>query len=124
MLGWALLVGAFLFGGTGDTHVLNVPYRNQLDGSPYALANCGPTALSMAFAYYGIDASPWDLRVRSMKVQHSWVTDEGGYSDWPALLSNSACMPMGSGTAMAVAPTSFTSGRRASCAASSTPIIQ
>ena len=82
MLGWALLVGAFMFGGTGDTHVLDVPYRNQLDGSPYALANCGPTALSMALAYYGIDAPPWDLRVRSMKVQHSWVTDEGGYSDW------------------------------------------
>jgi hypothetical protein len=35
----------------------------------------------MALAFYGIDASPWDLRVESMKAQHSWVTDEGGYSD-------------------------------------------
>jgi hypothetical protein len=58
-----------------------VPYRDQLDGSAYALANCGPTALSMVLAYYGVDATPWDLRVRSMKAQHSWVTDEGGYSD-------------------------------------------
>jgi hypothetical protein len=64
-----------------DTHVLDVPYRNQLDGSAYALANCGPTSLSMALAYYGIDASGWDLRVRAMQAQHSWWGDPGGYSD-------------------------------------------
>jgi len=81
MLGWMVLVLTLLFSGTSDAHVLDVPYRNQLDGSPYALANCGPTALSMALAYYGLDASPWDLRVKSMRAQHSWVTDEGGYSD-------------------------------------------
>jgi hypothetical protein len=61
--------------------VLDVPYRNQLDGSAYALSNCGPTSLSMALAYYGIDVSPWDLRVRAMQAQQSWVDDEGGYSD-------------------------------------------
>jgi uncharacterized protein YvpB len=62
-------------------HVLDVPYRNQLDGSAYALANCGPTSLAMVLAYYGIDASPWDLRVKAMQIQHSWVGDDGGYSD-------------------------------------------
>ena len=31
--------------------------------------------------YYGVDTSTWDLRVRAMKAQHSWVTDDGGYSD-------------------------------------------
>lgn len=81
MLGWVALAAGLLLSGGGAPHVLDVPYRNQLDGSAYALANCGPTSLSMALAYYGIDASPWQLRVESMKVQHSWVTDEGGYSD-------------------------------------------
>jgi uncharacterized protein YvpB len=77
------LVAAMLAAGTpsGTSHVLDVPYRNQLDGSNYALANCGPTSLAMVLAYNGIDASPWDVRVRAMKAQHSWVTDEGGYSD-------------------------------------------
>jgi Peptidase_C39 like family len=84
LLGWAgLLLSAYLAfapGAAGPT-VIDVPYRNQLDGSAYALSNCGPTALSMVLAYYGVDASPWELRVRSMRVQHSWVDDEGGYAD-------------------------------------------
>ena len=37
------------------------PYRSQLDGSPFSLANCGPTTISMALAAYGIDASPGQL---------------------------------------------------------------
>jgi len=83
MLAWVLLVGT-LFSASpraSDAHVLDVPYRTQLDGSAYALANCGPTSLSMVLAYYGVDASAWDLRVRAMKAQHTWVSDEGGYSD-------------------------------------------
>jgi uncharacterized protein YvpB len=83
MLAWVFLVGA-LFAASpraNDTHVLDVPYRTQLDGSAYALANCGPTSLSMVLAYYGVDASTWDLRVRAMKAQHSWVSDDGGYAD-------------------------------------------
>src|SRR5689334_17715813 len=84
MLAWLVLALAFVGfspGGAADAHVLAVPYRNQLDGTPYALANCGPTSLSMVLAYYGIDASPWELRVRSMQAQHSWVDDPDGYSD-------------------------------------------
>jgi Peptidase_C39 like family len=46
-----------------------------------ALANCGPASLAMVLAYYGVDTSTWDLRVRAMKAQHSWVSDDGGYSD-------------------------------------------
>jgi uncharacterized protein YvpB len=83
MLAWAFVVGA-LFAASPtatDSHLLDVPYRNQLDGSVYAWANCGPTSLSMVLAYYGVDASTWDLRVRAMKAQHSWVSDDGGYSD-------------------------------------------
>ena len=81
MPAWLWLAGALFLAGTSEPHVLDVPYRNQLDGSSYALSNCGPAALSMALAYYGIDASPWDLRVRAMQAQHSWITDDGGYSD-------------------------------------------
>ena len=82
MLAWLLLFGTLVQpAGPTDAHVLSVPYRNQLDGSAYALANCGPTALSMVLAYYGIDAPPGELRVRAMQVQHSWIDDDGGYSD-------------------------------------------
>jgi len=83
MLAWVFLVGALVWArpGASDAHVLDVPYRNQLDGSAYALANCGPTSLAMVLAYYGVEASSWDVRVRAMKAQHSWVSDDGGYSD-------------------------------------------
>src|SRR5579859_2878027 len=80
---WLSLVGIVFATnpGASDAHVLDVPYRNQLDGSAAAQANCGPTSLAMVLAYYGVDASTWDLRVRAMKAQHSWVWDDGGYSD-------------------------------------------
>ena len=81
MLAWVVLAAALFGLGPSDAHVLDVPFRSQLDGSAHALANCGPTSLSMVLAYYGIDASPWDLRVRAMRAQHSWVGDDGGYSD-------------------------------------------
>ena len=61
--------------------MFELPFRSQLDGAPYALSNCGPTALGMALAYYGVDASSWELRVRAMQIQHSWLDDDGGYSD-------------------------------------------
>jgi hypothetical protein len=79
---FGLLASAMLFMApmaAEDRMVLDV--RSQLDGSRYALANCGPTALSMALGYYGVDSSLWDLRVRAMKAQKSWVDDDGGYSD-------------------------------------------
>jgi Peptidase_C39 like family len=82
MLAWLLLIGALAYpAGPSDSHVLEVPYRSQLDGSAYALSNCGPTSLSMVLAYYGIDASPGELRTRAMQAQHSWIDDDGGYSD-------------------------------------------
>jgi hypothetical protein len=77
----SLLLGLTLFAGRGEGQVLHVPYRAQLDGSAYAQANCGPAALAMVLAYYGIDDSLWSLRVQAMQAQHSWVDDDGGYSD-------------------------------------------
>jgi len=81
LLGWLeLLLAAVVSLSASDDHVLRVPYRNQLDGSPYAQANCGPTSLAMALAFYDLDVSTWELRVKSMQAQRSWVDDEGGYS--------------------------------------------
>ncbi|MBV9546186.1 MAG: C39 family peptidase, partial [Chloroflexi bacterium] len=39
-----------------------VPYRTQLDGSAYAGANCGPTALGMALEAFGMNEAAPDLR--------------------------------------------------------------
>jgi uncharacterized protein YvpB len=64
-----------------ESVLLDVPYRSQLDGSPDATANCGPTTVAMLLAFHGIDASPWEVRVRAMQAQDSWVDSEGGYSD-------------------------------------------
>jgi uncharacterized protein YvpB len=64
-----------------ESVLLDVPYRSQLDGSPYETANCGPTSVAMLLAFHGIDASPWEIRVRAMQAQDSWVDSEGGYSD-------------------------------------------
>src|SRR6185436_6944356 len=81
LAGMLLLLATVVTPASGDDAMLAVPYRNQLDGTPYARANCGPTALAMVLAYYDIDVSTWDLRVKAMRAQHSWVDDEGGYSD-------------------------------------------
>ena len=79
----ALLSSTFVVAGVpaDQQFVLDLPYRSQLNGTAYALSNCGPTSLSMALAYYGIDAGLWDVRVRAMKAQGSWINSEGGYSD-------------------------------------------
>jgi predicted NAD/FAD-dependent oxidoreductase len=59
MLAWVMLVGALsAIGPTG--HLLEVPYRNQLDGSAYAWANCGPTSTR-----YGPNAERWVLSAGS-----------------------------------------------------------
>jgi uncharacterized protein YvpB len=80
----ALVASVALFFSTevaAESVLLDVPYRSQLDGSPYAAANCGPTAVAMLLAFHGIDASPWEARVRAMQAQDSWIDSEDGYSD-------------------------------------------
>ena len=59
--------------------MLDVPYRSQLDGARYALANCGPASLGMVLAYFGVDASLWDVRVRAMQAQGSWEDYSDSY---------------------------------------------
>ncbi len=53
------------------------PYRSQLDGSPYAAANCGPTAIGMALAAFGVDAPPSELRAETLNNQHMWGNGTG-----------------------------------------------
>jgi hypothetical protein len=53
------------------------PYRSQLDGSPYAEANCGPTAIGMALDAFGISVSSRQLRAQALDVQHMYGNGVG-----------------------------------------------
>jgi len=48
---------------------LVVPYRSQLDGTPWAGANCGPTSLSMGLGAFGINVSPTEARRQVLNAQ-------------------------------------------------------
>jgi LysM repeat protein len=50
------------------SHVF-APYRSQLDGSPYAEANCGPTAVGMALDAFGVSVSSRLLRAAVLDAQ-------------------------------------------------------
>jgi len=53
------------------------PYRSQLDGSPYAEANCGPTALGMALDALGVSVPPRQLRAEALDAQHMYGNGVG-----------------------------------------------
>ncbi len=53
------------------------PYRSQLDGSPYAEANCGPTALGMALDAFGVNVTPRQLRSEALDAQHMYGNGVG-----------------------------------------------
>ncbi len=48
---------------------LKVPYRSQLDGTPWAAANCGPTSVTMVLEAHGILTTPTDVRRDVMALQ-------------------------------------------------------
>ena len=56
---------------------LEVPYRSQLDGSPWARANCGPVALGMMLDYLGLSFSSEQLRGESQNAQRMWGNNTG-----------------------------------------------
>jgi LysM repeat protein len=58
------------------SHVF-APYRTQLDGSPYAEANCGPTALGMALDAFGVSVTPRQLRAEALDAQHMYGNGVG-----------------------------------------------
>jgi LysM repeat protein len=53
------------------------PYRTQLDGSPYAEANCGPTTVGMALAAFGISVPSGQLRAETLNAQRMWGNGVG-----------------------------------------------
>jgi LysM repeat protein len=58
------------------SHVF-APYRSQLDGAPFAEANCGPTALGMALDAFGLDIAPRELRAEALEAQHMYGNGVG-----------------------------------------------
>src|SRR5687768_13226081 len=58
-----------------DARWLPVPYRSQLDGNPYEMADCGPTSLAMVLAAYGKDVPTMEVRKLVNKLQGT----EGAY---------------------------------------------
>lgn len=55
---------------------LTVPYRTQLDGTPYASANCGPATLGMALESLGLQKSSRALREQVLAAQGSELSDD------------------------------------------------
>jgi LysM repeat protein len=58
-----------------------VPYRSQLDGTPWAGANCGPTTLGMGLASLGIHLSSTELRRQVLGAQGIWGNNVGTLLD-------------------------------------------
>ena len=71
----AAIAGAVLPGPTRAEEarvLLDVPYRTQLDGSPYAGSNCGPAVIGMVLSGYGREIPTEDLRGQVNELQHTW----------------------------------------------------
>jgi LysM repeat protein len=75
---------------------LVVPYRSQLDGTPWAGANCGPTALGMGLASLGINVSSTELRRQVLSSQGMWGNNVGTLMDALARVASShGAQPIG-----------------------------
>lgn len=60
-----------------DIYHVFAPYRSQLDGSPYAEADCGPTAVAMALDAFGINVPTRQLRAEALDAQHMYGNSVG-----------------------------------------------
>jgi hypothetical protein len=69
--------------GRSDARWLPVPYRSQLDGNPYELADCGPASMAMVLAAYGKAVPTLEVRTLVGKLQGT----EGMY-DTGTLIEN------------------------------------
>jgi hypothetical protein len=63
----------------GSALRIPVPYRTQLDDTPWASANCGPTVLSMGLAYFGRAVNSGQVRRVVLDAQNVWGDDAGVY---------------------------------------------
>lgn len=57
---------------------LTVPYRSQLDGMPYAEANCGPTTANMVLEAFGFQVPQAALRREVLALQPAEDCDDCG----------------------------------------------
>ncbi|HEY7066954.1 MAG TPA: C39 family peptidase [Chloroflexota bacterium] len=57
---------------------LKVPYQSQLDGTPWAAANCGPTSVAMILEAHGIRLNSADVRRDVMALQGTQNCTECG----------------------------------------------
>ncbi|MSQ24571.1 MAG: LysM peptidoglycan-binding domain-containing protein [Chloroflexi bacterium] len=64
-----ILPGAGPSGFSLQVPQIFVPYRSQLDGSPWQGANCGPVSLGMGLASLGINLSSTELRRQVLNAQ-------------------------------------------------------
>ncbi len=72
----------------GPSRIL-VPYRSQLDGTPWAGANCGPTTLGMGLGALGINVSSTELRRQVLSAQGIWGNNVGTLIDALARVTSS-----------------------------------
>jgi LysM repeat protein len=61
--------GGYFRGSRSNDVRLGVPYRSQLDGTPWQGANCGPVSLGMGLESLGIWVSSTDLRRQVLAAQ-------------------------------------------------------
>jgi len=66
-----------------------VPYRSQLDRTPWAGANCGPTSLGMGLESLGIKVSSTELRRQVLNAQGMWGNNVGTLMDALARVATS-----------------------------------
>jgi LysM repeat protein len=86
-----LLAGASSSGGR-----IFVPYRSQLDGTPWAGANCGPVSLAMGLESLGISVSNTELRRQVLNAQGMWGNNIGTLMDALAkVAANNGAKPIG-----------------------------
>lgn len=57
--------------------LLGVPFRTQIDGSPFSLVNCGPASLAMVLTAFGLDVDPPSVRDYLNYLIGSYDTDAG-----------------------------------------------
>jgi len=68
---------------------VEVPYHSQLDGTPWASANCGPTTLEMALGAFGVQVPSTVLRQQALDTQGMWGDDAGTLLDALAEVASS-----------------------------------
>jgi hypothetical protein len=62
----------------GSEPWIKLPYRSQMDGTPWSLANCGPTTIGMVLEGFGFQVTPAMLRKEVLALQQNEDCDDCG----------------------------------------------